>query len=206
MQLLEGIEQLGLTLDPIQVDQLESLLDGIEKWNRVYNLTRITQRQQMVVMHLLDSLVLAEHLNDAPLLDVGSGAGFPGLPLAITRPFHDIVLLDAAQKRTRFTLQMKGELQLENLSVVTQRIEHYRPGFTFDQITARAFAPLQDLTSWVQGLLSPGGRILALKGQYPAQEIAKTHELFPTAQVDCIELDVPGLDAERHLIEVRMQG
>ena len=206
MQLQQGLDQLSLSLDPHQITQLESLLDGIQKWNRVYNLTRITQRQQMVVMHLLDSLALAEHLDDSALLDVGSGAGFPGLPLAIARPYQDIVLLDAAQKRTRFTVQMKGELLLENLSVVTQRVESYRPGYTFDQITARAFAPLQDLVSWVQGLVSPGGRILAMKGQYPHDEIQKTYELFPNAQVESIELEVPGLDAERHLIEVRCEG
>lgn len=204
MELEQGLSELGLSLDPYQIEQLEAVLNGIQKWNRVYNLTRITDRQQMVILHLLDSLVLAEHLDDAPLLDVGSGAGFPGLPLAIARPYQDIVLLDAAQKRTRFTTQMKGELRLENLSVVTHRVEQYRPGYTFDQITARAFAPLQDLCVWVSHLLSPGGKILALKGQYPDEEIIKTCELFPEAQVNSIELAVPGLDAERFLIEVQL--
>lgn len=203
MQLVEGLEQLGLALDARQVDQLEGLLDEVIKWNRVYNLTRITKRSDMVIAHLLDSLVLAEHLDDSPLLDVGSGAGFPGLPLAIARPYHDIVLLDAAQKRTRFTTQIKGLMGLQNLSVVTERIEHYRPGFEYQQITARAFAPLPDLVSWVQGLIAPGGRILALKGIHPDQEIDKTRELFPEATVDSIELEVPGLDAQRTLVEVR---
>ena len=203
MDLQQGIQTLELSLDPYQIEQLEGLLDGVEKWNRVYNLTRITQRSQMVILHVLDSLALAPALTDAPLLDVGSGAGFPGLPLAIARPYQDIVLLDSAQKRTRFTTQMKGQLGLENLSVVTDRVELYRPGYTFDQITARAFAPLPDLVTWVQGLLSPGGKILAMKGQYPNEEIAKTRELFPQAQVDFSVLEVPGLDAERHLIEVQ---
>ena len=203
MDLQQGIQALELSLDPYQIEQLEGLLDGVEKWNRVYNLTRITQRSQMVILHVLDSLALAPTLTDAPLLDVGSGAGFPGLPLAIARPYQDIVLLDSAHKRTRFTTQMKGQLGLENLSVVTDRVELYRPGYTFDQITARAFAPLPDLVTWVQGLLSPGGKILAMKGQYPDKEIAKTRELFPQAQVDFSVLEVPGLDAERHLIEVQ---
>ena len=204
MELTQGLERLGLDLDDHQALQLEALLDGVEKWNRVYNLTRITRRQDMVVLHLLDSLALAEHLEDSPLLDVGSGAGFPGLPLAIARPFQDITLLDSAQKRTRFSVQMKGQLGLENLSVVNSRVETYRHGETFEQITARAFAPLQDMVTWTQHLLSPGGRILALKGQYPANEIAKTREIFPQAQVDSIELAVPGLDAERFLIEVKL--
>lgn len=204
MELTQGLELLGLDLDAHQASQLEALLDGVEKWNRVYNLTRITRRQDMVVLHLLDSLALAEHLEDSPLLDVGSGAGFPGLPLAIARPFQDITLLDSAQKRTRFSVQMKGQLGLENLSVVNSRVETYRPVETFEQITARAFAPLQDMVTWTEHLLSPGGRILALKGQYPADEIAKTREIFPQAQVDSIELAVPGLDAERFLIEVKL--
>lgn len=204
MELTHGLELLGLDLDTHQASQLEALLDGVEKWNRVYNLTRITRRQDMVVLHLLDSLALAEHLEDSPLLDVGSGAGFPGLPLAIARPFQDITLLDSAQKRTRFSVQMKGQLGLENLSVVNSRVETYRPVETFEQITARAFAPLQDMVTWTEHLLSPGGRILALKGQYPAEEIAKTREIFPQAQVDSIELAVPGLDAERFLIEVKL--
>lgn len=204
MKLAQGVELLGLDLDAHQESQLEALLDGVEKWNRVYNLTRITRREDMVVLHLLDSLALAEHLEDSPLLDVGSGAGFPGLPLAIARPFQDITLLDSAQKRTRFSVQMKGQLELENLSVVNSRVETYRPGETFEQITARAFAPLQDMVTWTEHLLSPGGRILALKGQYPAQEIAKTREIFPQAQVDSIDLAVPGLDAERFLIEVKL--
>ncbi len=204
MGLTQGLELLGLNLDSHQESQLEALLDGVEKWNRVYNLTRITRRQDMVVLHLLDSLALAEHLEDTALLDVGSGAGFPGLPLAIARPFQDITLLDSAQKRTRFSVQMKGQLCLENLSVVNSRVETYRPGDTFEQITARAFAPLQDMVTWTEHLLSPGGRILALKGQYPAEEIAKTREIFPQAQVDSIELAVPGLDAERFLIEVKL--
>ena len=204
MELTHGLERLGLDLDAHQASQLEALLDGVEKWNRVYNLTRITRRQDMVVLHLLDSLALAEHLEDSPLLDVGSGAGFPGLPLAIARPFQDITLLDSAQKRTRFSVQMKGQLGLENLSVVNSRVETYRPADTFEQITARAFAPLQDMVTWTEHLLSPGGRILALKGQYPAEEIAKTREIFPQAQVDSIELTVPGLDAERFLIEVKL--
>ena len=204
MELTHGLELLGLDLDAHQASQLEALLDGVEKWNRVYNLTRITRRQDMVVLHLLDSLALAEHLEDSPLLDVGSGAGFPGLPLAIARPFQDITLLDSAQKRTRFSVQMKGQLGLENLSVVNSRVETYRPADTFEQITARAFAPLQDMVTWTEHLLSPGGRILALKGQYPADEIAKTREIFPQAQVDSIELAVPGLDAERFLIEVKL--
>ena len=204
MELTRGLELLGLDLDAHQASQLEALLDGVEKWNRVYNLTRITRRQDMVVLHLLDSLALAEHLEDSPLLDVGSGAGFPGLPLAIARPFQDITLLDSAQKRTRFSVQMKGQLGLENLSVVNSRVETYRPADTFEQITARAFAPLQDMVTWTEHLLSPGGRILALKGQYPAEEIAKTREIFPQAQVDSIELAVPGLDAERFLIEVKL--
>lgn len=99
---------------------------------------------------------------------------------------------------------MKGELQLENLSVETARIEHYTPGFEFSQITARAFAPLPDLCTWTQHLLAPGGQILALKGQFPRQEIEQTHALFPKAQVDFESIDVPGLDAQRHLIRVML--
>ena len=203
MNLLDGTLQLGLTLDPQQLAQLEAFLNGVEKWSRVYNLTRITNRSQMVTHHLLDSLSLADYLSDEPLLDVGSGAGFPGIPLAIARPFQDITVLDSAQKRTRFAIQMKGELQLSNLSVVTARVESYDADHLYSQVTARAFAPLQDLCTWVQPLLAPGAKVLALKGQYPHDEIEQTCALFPDAQVDSYELDVPGVEAQRHLIEVQ---
>ncbi|MGB0957453.1 MAG: 16S rRNA (guanine(527)-N(7))-methyltransferase RsmG [Litorivicinus sp.] len=203
MDIVTGAQHLGIELDHAQVQQLERFLDGVEKWSRVYNLTRITNRSQMVTHHLLDSLSLAEFLTDEPLLDVGSGAGFPGVPLAIARPFHDITVLDAAQKRTRFAIQMKGELALENLSVVTARVESYQTEHLFKQVTARAFAPLQDLCQWVQPLLAPGAKVLALKGQYPTSEIEQTRALFPSAQVDSSALDVPGVEAQRHLIEVQ---
>lgn len=204
MNLASGCEQLGLDLDQVQIDQLEHFLDQIFKWNRVYNLTRITHRPDMVTHHLLDSLALAQHLNDQPLLDVGSGAGFPGIPLAIALPYLDITVLDAALKRTRFSVQMKGELRLENLSVETARVEQFKSEHSFDQITARAFAPLPDLCTWTQHLLAPQGQILALKGQYPTEEISQTRALFPNAQVESEVIDVPGLDAQRHLIKVML--
>lgn len=204
MQLVEGCELLGLDLDSHQIDQLEHFLDQVFKWNRVYNLTRITHRPDMVTHHLLDSLSLASHLSDAPLLDVGSGAGFPGIPLAIALPHLDITVLDAAQKRTRFAVQMKGEMGLENLSVQTARVEQFQSPHLFEQITARAFAPLQDLCTWGKHLLAENGEFLALKGQYPGQEIEQTRALFPAARLESETIEVPGLDAQRHLIRVML--
>lgn len=196
----DGIAALGLVLDAGQQERLLAYLALLVKWNKAYNLTAVREPSEMVTKHLLDSLALLPHLRGGRLLDVGSGAGLPGIPLAIAAPQLDVTLLDANSKKTRFLLQAKGELGLYNLSVVHSRVEQYRPERLFDTVTARAFASLAELYQGTARLLAAGGCLLAMKGDYPEQELAA----LPHGAVvqDVIALTVPGLQARRHLIRI----
>lgn len=198
--LQQGVTALGLPLDSGQQEQLLTYLALLVKWNRAYNLTAVRDPLQMVIKHLLDSLAVLPHLHGTQVLDVGSGAGLPGIPLAIADPARAFTLLDANSKKTRFLLQAKGELRLSNLSVVHSRLEHYRPGRLFDTVTARAFASLADMAAGTAHLLAPGGSLLAMKGEYPRQEL----DVLPPAFVvrEIIALTVPGLEAQRHLVRI----
>ncbi len=203
-RLADGIAALGLALDAAQQERLLAYLALLLKWNKAYNLTAVRDPLEMVTKHLLDSLALLPHLQDGRLLDVGSGAGLPGIPLAIAAPQREVTLLDANSKKTRFLLQAKGELGLYNLSVVHSRVEQYRPERLFDTVTARAFASLAELYQGTAHLLAPGGCLLAMKGEYPAQELAA---LPPGVVVrEVIAVTVPGLQAQRHLVRIASGG
>lgn len=198
--LRRGIEVLGLALDAMQQEQLLTYLMLLVKWNKVYNLTAIRAPGEMVTKHLLDSLAVLPHLQGGRVLDVGSGAGLPGIPLAVADPAREFTLLDANSKKTRFLLQAKGELRLSNLSVVHSRLEQYRPGRLFDTVTARAFASLAEMAAGTAHLLAPGGSLLALKGDYPQQELDALPAGFAVREI--IALTVPGLEARRHLVRI----
>jgi 16S rRNA (guanine527-N7)-methyltransferase len=203
-QLSAGVAALGLVLPAGAEEKLLAYLSLLDKWNRVYNLTAVRDAERMVSHHLLDSLAATPFFQrggspDAiQVLDVGSGGGLPGIPLAIARPEWRVTLIDSVAKKTAFLLQVKAELGLANLAVATSRVEDYRVETRFDVITSRAFSDLKAFVTQTRHLLAPTGRWLAMKGLYPNEEIA----LLPSdVKVSADhQLAVPGLDATRHLI------
>lgn len=197
-QLSAGIAALGLALPDGAEQKLLAYLALLDKWNRVYNLTAVRDAERMVSHHLLDSLAAVPYFQGETVLDVGSGGGLPGIPLAIARPDLQVTLIDSIAKKTAFLLQVKAELGLSNLTVVTSRVEDFRPETGFDVITSRAFSDLREFVTLTRHLLKPGGRWLAMKGLYPHEEIAV---LPDGAKVSADHvLVVPGLEASRHLI------
>ena len=169
----------------------------LEKWNKTYNLTAIRDPERMVTHHLLDSLAVLPYVTTARLLDVGSGAGLPGIPLAIVRPDMRVTLIDASHKKCAFMRQAAIDLGLENVVVVHGRVEDLKPEAPFPQIISRAFSDLAEFVRLSASLLAPGGEWLAMKGVYPNEEIGQ----LGTARLKRdITLYIPGLGAERHLI------
>lgn len=197
-QLAAGIAALGLTLPDGAEAQLLAYLALLDKWNRVYNLTAVRDAERMVSHHLLDSLAAVPFFQGESVLDVGSGGGLPGIPLAIARPEFQVTLIDSIAKKTAFLLQAKAELGLTNLQVVTGRVEDFRPETGFDVVTSRAFSDLREFVTLTRHLLRPGGRWLAMKGLYPNEEIAQLPAGMKVSADHA--LVVPGLEASRHLI------
>jgi 16S rRNA (guanine527-N7)-methyltransferase len=197
-QLTAGIAALGLALPAGAEAKLLAYLALLDKWNRVYNLTAVRDAERMVSHHLLDSLAAVPFFQGTTVLDVGSGGGLPGIPLAIARPELQVTLIDSIAKKTAFLLQAKAELGLSNLNIVTSRVEDFRPEAGFDVITSRAFSDLKEFVTLTRHLLKPGGRWLAMKGLYPHEEIAVLPD-FVKVSADHA-LVVPGLEASRHLI------
>ena len=195
-----GIAALGLALSRAQRARLEQYLLLLQKWNRVYNLTAIRDRERMVTHHLLDSLAIVPHVRGPWILDVGSGAGLPGIPLALANPALEVALLDANQKKAAFLRQALGELGLANAGVFNVRVDAWDTDVRFHTIVSRAFADLGEFVEPCARLLAPGGVLAAMKGVYPHDEIARLPDGFRVERV--IQLEVPGLDAERHLVLV----
>jgi 16S rRNA (guanine527-N7)-methyltransferase len=191
---------LGLALADAQVATLERYLDLLEKWNRVYNLTAIRERSRMVTHHLLDSLAVLPHLRGPRVLDVGSGAGLPGIPIAVANPALQVTLLESNRKKSAFLTQAVGELRLANAQVVSERVEAWQTELRFDTIVSRAFAELGEFVALAGRLLASDGVLAAMKGVHPFEEIERLPQGFRIQQV--IPLHVPGLDAERHLVLV----
>ena len=169
----------------------------LAKWNAAYNLTAVRDPEEMVTRHLLDSLVLLPYVQGPRVLDIGTGPGLPGIPLAVARPDCAFTLLDANAKKTRFVTQAVGELGLKNVEVVQTRVENYRPVEKFDTLVARAFSNIADMLNNAQHLCAPGGRFLAMKGVYPEAELAAIPAGYAVSEV--VALKVPGLEAARHL-------
>jgi 16S rRNA (guanine527-N7)-methyltransferase len=197
----EGAATMGIAVDAQTARRCAAHLQLIEKWNRVHNLTAVREAEQMVVMHVLDSLSLVPYLADArSLLDVGSGAGLPGIPVAIARPDLAATLLDSSHKKAAFLEQARAELALTNVDVVCERVENWHPEKRFDAVVSRAFADLGEFVAQAAHLVAPGGRMLAMKGVYPFEEIARLPATHRVARVE--ELRVAYLDAKRHLVVV----
>ncbi len=197
--LVDGLAALRLSLKSATIDQLLEYVALLARWNATYNLTSVRDPRDMLVRHILDSLAIAPYVRGANLADVGSGPGLPGIPLALIYPEREFVLIDANGKMARFMREAVRALGLTNVRVEQQRVEAVQG--SFDCVTARAFASLADMLALGGQLLAADGIWLALKGRYPDDEIAALPTGFELAGSE--RLQVPGLDAERHLIIVR---
>lgn len=198
-RLAAGIDKLGLDLSAETQQQLLAYGALLMKWNRVYNLTAIRDEASMIDLHLLDSLSILPHLaHVSRVADIGSGGGLPGIPLAICRPDCEVALIETVGKKTSFLLQSKAQLGLANLSVHNLRVENFKPAELYPAVSSRAFASLLDFVTLTDHLLAPGGEWIAMKGQYPQDEL----DALPTSiQLrESRRLQVPGVDAERHLL------
>ena len=201
-QLIAGATEMGVALTDAQAGQLLDYLDLLQKWNKAYNLTAVRDRSAMLTQHLLDSLSIVPHLPPGDLLDVGSGGGLPGIPLAILQPERSITLIDTVGKKVAFLRQAAMTLGLKNLQAVSGRIESWAPPAGHDAgfalISARAYATLTTLVGQTSRLLAKNGGWFAMKGVFPEAEMA---ELPPDIMVKAvIPLQVPDLGAERHLV------
>ena len=200
-QLSLGLAGLGLTLDDAARQKLLDYLALLEKWNRVHNLTAVRTPSDMVALHLLDSLAILPHLKPGRLLDVGSGAGLPGIPLALVRPDLQVTVMDSSHKKASFLRQAKAELGIANLEVVCGRVEAYRPQMVFPQIVSRAFSELAEFMRLTRHLGDAGTTWLAMKGVYPYDELAQVEAVSS----EVLPLAVPGLEAQRHLVLIRLR-
>jgi 16S rRNA (guanine527-N7)-methyltransferase len=200
--LQRGLVDLQLNIPIEQQYQLIRFVQLMDKWNKAFNLTSVREPQQMVVKHLLDSIVVAPHLSGNRFIDVGTGPGLPGIPLAIILPEKHFTLLDSLGKRVRFMKQVSFELGITNIEPVQSRVEQFQPTARFDGVLSRAFASIKDMLHWCQHLVDSQGVFLALKGQFPQQELDDIPTGFVVSQ--SIELKVPGLDGERHLIKINI--
>ena len=192
---------MGLTLPSAAMDQLASYLDLLAKWNRVYNLTAIQDEAKLVSHHVLDSLAVVNHLPDGNVLDVGSGAGLPGIPIAISCPGRAVTLLDSNHKKGAFLKQAIAELGIAAAQVVTERVEAYRPAELFKIVISRAFSDLADFVKLAGQLCASDGVMIAMKGLYPNDEIAQLPSSWKVEKT--LRLKIPQLDASRHLVFLR---
>lgn len=200
-RLITDAARLGVTLSQHDALRLTGLLDELQRWNRTYNLTAISKREEMVTHHLLDSLAIHPDLHGERIADVGTGAGFPGLPLAVVNPHRRFTLIDSNGKKVRFVSHAVRALELANVEALHARSESLRPSEPFDTVIARAFAALPELVTNVASLCGPRTLVLAMKGKWPREEI----EALPATWsiVGSRRVEVPGLGEERCVIAMR---
>lgn len=197
-RLERGLQELAISSAPGTVERLLSFAGLLRKWNRAYNLVSAADLQVLVPRHLLDSLAIQPYLKPGSLLDVGSGAGLPALPLALADPTLDCTLLDSSGKKIRFLRHVKRSMALDNIQPMQVRAQDFQSARVFDNITCRAFGSLAEYAAAVRHLAGPGSRLLAMKGRLPSEELA---ELPPWLKVDAVErITVPDLHGERHLV------
>jgi 16S rRNA (guanine527-N7)-methyltransferase len=197
--LSEGLASLQLSLSPEIRQKLLDYVALVQKWNKVYNLTAVRDSDKMLTHHLLDSLAVVPHIATVKtILDVGSGAGLPGIPLALALADTRVTLLDSNHKKAAFLNQALIELQLGNAEVVCERVEKYQQKQLFDMVISRAFSDLPEFVALAGRLVAPGGILLAMKGVHPFEEIAQIKGRFKLSNVTPVT--VPGLEAERHLV------
>ncbi|MDC8829170.1 16S rRNA (guanine(527)-N(7))-methyltransferase RsmG [Alteromonas gilva] len=201
LMLRDGAAAMSLPLSGQQHNLLLDYVERIHKWNKAFNLTSVRDPEQMMVKHILDSLAVVPFLDQQHYIDVGTGPGLPGIPLAIACPEKSFTLLDSLGKRVRFMKQCAFEMKLININPIQSRVEEHQPEQYYDAVLSRAFASLKDMLHWCQHLVDSKGKFLALKGQYPADEIAAIPDAFTLES--SVELYVPGLQGERHLLTVQ---
>lgn len=201
--LQNGLHGMALSMSTEQQQRLLQYVFLLNKWNKTYNLTAVREPERMIGLHIIDSLAVLQHLGGATMvLDVGSGAGLPGIPIAIARVDVQVSMLDSLQKKTAFIRQAIGEIGLQNAAVVCERVEQFQPIKKFDIVISRAFAELTDFVSGAAHLVATGGQMLAMKGVYPHEEIERlSKNLDASCCVDTvIKLNVPQVEGERHLV------
>ncbi|EGQ8391143.1 TPA: 16S rRNA (guanine(527)-N(7))-methyltransferase RsmG [Vibrio cholerae] len=199
------ISKTSLTVTEQQREQLVGYVQLLNKWNKAYNLTSVRDPMEMLVKHILDSLVVSPHLVGERFIDVGTGPGLPGIPLAIMHPDKEFVLLDSLGKRIRFLKQVIHDLKINNVLPVQSRVEEFDPESGFDGVLSRAFASMTDMVNWCQHLPKPnGGVFLALKGVRPDDEITLLPEWCSVTDIKALQ--VPELEGERHLVILSRKG
>ncbi len=192
------LEKAGISLPDLQKQQLVGYVGLLDKWNKAYNLTSVRNPDDMLVRHILDSIVVEPHLQGSRFIDVGTGPGLPGIPLAIVRPDAHFTLLDSLGKRVRFLRQVQHELKLDNVTPVQSRVEDFPAEPPFDGVISRAFASLSDMINWCHHLPGVNGRFYALKGQRPDDELQSLPAGVEVEEI--VRLSVPQLEGERHLV------
>ncbi|MGB0893838.1 MAG: 16S rRNA (guanine(527)-N(7))-methyltransferase RsmG [Parashewanella sp.] len=200
LQLSQYLQQANILVTEHQQQQLLGLVAMLNKWNKAYNLTSVRDPKQMLIRHIMDSLVVSPYLSGQRFIDVGTGPGLPGLPLAILNPEKEFVLLDSLGKRIRFQKQVQFELGIHNVTSVESRVEQYQDQQKFDGVLSRAFASVKDMLNWCQHLPKADGIFYALKGQLSDDEMALLPDEFEL--VDTISLHVPELNEQRHLLKI----
>lgn len=199
-QLKLGLERLHLSCNEKQINQLLNYLDLLERWNKAYNLTAIRDPFDMINLHLLDSLAISVELQGDRFIDVGTGPGLPGIPLAIMNQNKNFTLLDSNGKKTRFLFQTKLELGLDNILEVNQRVQDFHPKQTYDCVLSRAFSSLGDMVENCHHLLNQNGYFLAMKGKLPQTELRELPKNYKVEKLHSI--NVPGVEGQRHLIKI----
>lgn len=192
--------QMSISLSAAQGESLLKLLNELNDWNQRINLTAIRDPQQQLSKHLLDSLSIQPYLRGRYIADIGTGAGFPGLPLAVINPDKEFLLIDSINKKLRFVEHAAAVMQLSNVSVLHTRAQDYRPARLFDGVVSRAMGSIENFVLWCGHLCAPQGRLLAMKGRYPEEELAAVPKGWRVVAVH--ELKIPGLDEQRHLVEL----
>ena len=196
----DGLAQLALPVSAAAADKLRAFIALLEKWNQAYNLTAVREPTQMVSRHVLDSLAVLPHVRGPRVLDIGTGPGLPGIPLALAKPDWHFTLLDANAKKTRFVTQAVAELKLGNVEVVQARVEKFAPTQQWDTVVTRAFGSLAEIIAAAGHLVAPHGRLVAMKGVYPEEELSALPAGFAVQAVEA--LTVPQLTAARHVVIV----
>lgn len=201
-KLADGLAALNIVLPASAQQKLIAYVKMIEKWNKVHNLTAVREPDKMITLHVLDSLAIVPFVKAKnSLLDVGSGAGLPGIPLALACPDLRVTLLDSNHKKTAFLTQAKTELGLTNCEVINERVELWQTTNKFDAVISRAYSDLGEFVEQAGHLLARDGEMLAMKGVFPHEEIMKLPAIFRVEKV--AELHVPELDAKRHLVVLK---
>ena len=200
-ELHRGLGELGVSLPEGAAARLMSYLDLIAKWNRVYNLTAIRETDKALTHHLFDCLAVLPHLLGGRVADVGSGAGLPGIPIALARPEWNVTLVESNQKKSTFLVQAVADLRIDNASVAAERVETVDRAGGFDVVISRAFSDLPSFAGVAGHLLAPGGALVAMKGLYPDEELALLPDDWRVE--DIIALQVPGINAARHLVHMK---